>query len=83
MKSVFIRTKFVFARCNCDINTNCVCICSVVNSNLWPACPGCQPVLPPSQPVHPQACGMFLGEMLCMLAFWLTACWRRSAILCF
>jgi len=28
---------------------------------------------------HPflQACGMFLGEMLCMLAFWLTACWRR------
>merc|ERR1719193_768807 len=28
---------------------------------------------------HPflQACGMFLGEMLCMVAFWLSACWRR------
>merc|ERR1712088_606631 len=28
---------------------------------------------------HPflQACGMFLGEMLCMVAFWVSACWRR------
>merc|ERR1719312_1804631 len=28
---------------------------------------------------HPflQACGMFLGEMLCMVAFWISACWRR------
>jgi len=28
---------------------------------------------------HPflQACGMFLGEMLCMVAFWISACYRR------
>merc|ERR1719507_2575834 len=28
---------------------------------------------------HPflQACGMFLGEMLCMVAFWVSACWRQ------
>ena len=24
-----------------------------------------------------QACGMFLGEMLCMVAFWISACYRR------